>query len=426
MDAFTSFINNVSSVVWSLPLVALCLITGLYFTIALKFPQIRNFKDMTRLILHQEEGSDSGITPFQAFATTVGSRVGMGSVAGVATGIYFGGPGAVFWMWVLGLIGAASAMIETTLGQAYKRKINGEYIGGPALYIERGLGSHWFACAFALATILGPGILMPGLHANSLASTFQRAFGLPMIWGGLLLCLFLAIVTFGGVKRIGKFAEKAAPSMCLVYMLMAIGIMVIYYQNIPSTIGLIFSSAFGTNSVFGGIVGSAIIWGVKRGVYSTEAGQGSGAIVAAAAETSHPVKQGLVQALSVYIVAFVVCTSTAVILLLSNSFNVLGNDGGLLANYLPGSQYGVGWSQDILEATYGSFIGGKVFAIIISLFIFTSLIGYSYQAESNVSFLFHGKKWRSRFSERSSFSPLSLVLLSVRMRSGPWVIPAQG
>lgn len=181
--------------------------------------------------------------------------------------------------------------------------------------------------------------------------------------------------------------------MCLIYMLMAIGIVVIYYKNIPGVIGTIISSAFGQNAVYGGILGSAIAWGVKRGVYSTEAGQGSGAIVSAAAEVSHPAKQGLVQALSVYIVSFVVCTSTAVILLLSNSYNVLNETTGqMITEYLPGSQYGVGWTQDILESTYGSLLGGKLFAIIIVLFVFTSLIGYEYQAESNVNYLFKGKK----------------------------------
>lgn len=393
MELFNSVITKINSVVWSNVLVALCLLVGLYFTVRLKFPQIRLFKDMVRLLLKTDSGSSSGITPFQAFATTVGSRVGMGSVAGVATGIYFGGPGAVFWMWVLGILGAATALIESTLAQAYKTKINGEYFGGPAYYIEKGLKVKIYAVCFAAATILGPGILMPGLHANSIASTFQRSFGTGMVVGGVILCIFLTIVVFGGVKRIGKFAEKAAPIMCLIYMIMAIGIVILNYQNIPSAFGQIFTSAFGQNAVFGGIVGSAIVWGVKRGVYSTEAGLGSGAIVSAAAETSHPAKQGLVQALSVYIVAFIVCTSTAVILLLSNSYNVVNEaTGKMIVEYLPGSQYGVGWTQDILESSYGSFFGGKLFAVIIALFVFTSLIGYGYQVESNVNYLFKGSK----------------------------------
>lgn len=393
MEVFTRAITGINSVIWSNALVVFCLIAGILFTVWMKCPQIRLIKDMFRLLLGNGSESKNGITPFQAFATTVGSRVGMGSVAGVATGLYFGGPGAIFWMWMLGLLGAATACMESTLAQAYKIKINGEYIGGPAVFIERGLKIRPYAVLFAAATILGPGILMPGLHANSIASTFQRSFGLPMFAGGLILCVFLGIVVFGGVKRIGKFAEKAAPIMCLLYMLMAIGIVVIYFKNIPQVFADIFSSAFGMNAVFGGIVGSAISWGIKRGVYSTEAGQGSGAIVSAAADASHPAKQGLVQALSVYIVSFVVCTSTAIILMLSNSYNVIDQaTGKMIVEYLPGSQYGVGWTQDILEATYGNFIGGKVFAVIIAMFVFTSLIGYEYQSESNAVYLFKGNK----------------------------------
>lgn len=392
MDGFTKVMETINGLVWNNALVFLCLATGLYISFRLRFPQVRFLKEMVKLLLNQES-SESGITPFQAFATTVGSRVGMGSVAGVATGIYFGGPGAIFWLWVLGLLGAGTALAETALAQAYKDKVNGEYIGGPALFIEKGIKSKIYAIVFAVATILGPGILMPGLHANSVASTFQRAFGTSMIVGGLILSVFLAVVTFGGVKRIGIFAEKAAPFMCLVYMIMALGILVIYAKNIPSVLYDIFSSAFGQNAVFGGIAGSAIIWGVKRGVYSTEAGQGSGAIVSAAAESSHPIKQGLIQALSVYIVSFIVCTSTAIILLMSKSYNVIGSDGTtFLTEYLPGSPYGIGWTQDILESVYGTLIGGKLFAIIIVLFVFTSLIGYSYQAESNVNYLFKGSK----------------------------------
>lgn len=393
MGIFTDVITKVNSVVWSNALVVFCLAVGILYTVWLKFPQIRLIKDMFKLLLGEGGDSKNGITPFQAFATTVGSRVGMGSVAGVATGIYFGGPGAVFWMWVLGLLGAATACMESTLAQAYKTKITGEYIGGPAVFIERGLHIKPYAVIFAIATILGPGILMPGLHANSIANTFRRSFGTSMVAGGVILCVFLAAVVFGGVKRIGKFAEKAAPCMCLVYMIMAIGIVVIYVGRIPSVFGMIVSSAFGKNAVFGGIVGAAVVWGIKRGVYSTEAGQGSGAIVSAAAEVSHPAKQGLVQALSVYIVSFIVCTSTAIILLLSNSYNVINEaTGSMLVEYLPGSQYGVGWTQDILESTYGSLIGGKLFAIIIAMFVFTSLIGYEYQAESNTFYLFKGKK----------------------------------
>lgn len=393
MELFSNIISKTNTIVWSGVLVILCLAVGIYLSVRMKFPQIRLFREMVRLLLKADSQSEHGITPFQAFATTVGSRVGMGSVAGVAAGIYFGGPGAVFWMWALGLLGAATALMEATLAQAYKTKVNGEYIGGPSLFIERGLKVKAYAIVFSVVTIVGVGVMMPGLHANSIASTFQRSFGTSMITGGVILCVFLALVVFGGVKRIGKFAEKAAPFMCLVYMIMALGILVIHFNQVPAALGQIFTSAFGADALFGGIVGSAIAWGVKRGVYSTEAGLGSGAIVSAAAESSHPAKQGLIQALSVYIVSFIVCTSTAVILLVGKSYNVINEaTGEMIVEFLPGSEYGVGWTQDLLETAYGSLLGGKLFAIIIALFVFTSLIGYSYQVESNMAYLFKGNK----------------------------------
>ncbi len=389
----TDIINTINAIVWNNLLAVLCLLAGLFFSIMLGFPQIRHFREMVRLLMDQESKGKQGISSFQAFATTVGSRVGMGSVAGVATGIYFGGPGAIFWIWVLGILGSVSAFAESTLAQAYKNKVGSEYVGGPALYIEKGLKCRPYAYAFAFASILGPGILMPGLQVNSLASTFGSAFGVGKTAIGIALALLIGAVTFGGVKRIGSFAEKATPFMCGIYMLMAVGIMAIYWKNIPSVLYDIVSSAFGVNSVFGGIVGSAILWGVKRGVYSTEAGQGNGAILSGAAECTHPVKQGLIQALSVYIVAFIVCTSTAVILLLSNSYNVIGPDGtSFIVEHLPGKEYGVVWTQSILESTYGTFIGGKIFSLIIALFIFTSIVGYSYQSESNVNYLFGGSR----------------------------------
>lgn len=396
MEKAAAVVHLLNNLVWSNALVILCLGTGVYFTVILRVPQIRFLKNMTVLLLKSQETQINSITPFQAFAATVGARVGMGSVAGVAMAIFYGGPGSVFWMWVLGLLGAGTALVESTLAQAYKIKRNGELLGGPAFFIERGLNCRLYARLFALAAALGPGILMPGLHAYSVAGIMKRTFGIHMIVGGALLCILLALVIFGGIKRIGGFAEKAAPLMCTVYFLMALGIAVIYIQRLPFVFRQILLSAFGQDAVFGGIAGSALAWGIRRGVYSTEAGQGSGAIVSAAAKVSHPVKQGLVQALSVYIVSFVVITSTAIILLVSNSYNVIDTASGkMIAEYLPGKSYGAEWVQNILLRTYGSFWGGAVLTIVFALFVFTSLVSYEYQAESNVNFIFHGKKQAS-------------------------------
>lgn len=392
MAQITNIINGMNSVVWSMVLVVLCLGAGLYFSIRMKFPQVRLFKEMVCLLVKGEK-SEHGITPFQAFAATVGSRVGMGNIAGVATAIFFGGPGAVFWMWILAFIGAGSAFIESTLAQAYKVKgTNGEYMGGPAYYIEKGLKCKPYAVIFAIATILGPGILMPGLHINSIASVYQEAFGMNMVVVGAVFCIVLGLVVCGGIKRIGKIAEYMAPIMCVVYVLLAVGIIGLNITKVPGILATIVTSALGFNQLFGGIVGSAISWGVKRGVYSNEAGQGSGAIVSAAAECSHPAKQGLVQAFSIYIDTLIVCTASALIILLTGSYNTVGSDGvTAIVENIPGVEYGIRWAQTALNTAYGAW-AGKLLAIVIIMFVFTSLMGYYYQAESNVSYLFKKKK----------------------------------
>ena len=392
MEIFTDLMNNLNSVIWCMVLVILCLAAGLYFSLRMKFPQVRLFKDMVYLLVHGEK-SETGITPFQAFAATVGSRVGMGNIAGVATAIYFGGPGAVFWMWVIAFIGAGSAFVESSLAQAYKVKgKNGEYIGGPAYYIERGLKCKPYAVIFAIATILGPGILMPGLHINSIASTYEEAFGANMVLVGTIFCAVLALVVCGGIKRIASIAEYMAPVMCMIYVALAITVIVLNLGKVPGVLALIVSSAIGYHPVFGGIIGSAISWGVKRGIYSNEAGQGSGAIVSAAAECSHPAKQGLVQAFSVYIDTLIVCTSSALIILISGCYNTVGKDGETyLTEGIPGVEYGIRWAQNALGKTIGSW-AGKALAIIIIMFVFTSLMGYYYQAEANTRYLFKENK----------------------------------
>ncbi len=392
MDSFTNLMNSIDSIVWCMVLVVLCLGAGLYFSIRMKFPQVRLFKEMARLLVSGEK-SESGITPFQAFAATVGSRVGMGNIAGVATAIFFGGPGAVFWMWCIAFIGASSAFIESSLAQAYKVKgKDGEYMGGPAYFIERALHCKPYAIAFALVTILGPGMLMPGQHINSIASTFQEAFGINVIVVGAIFVIVLGLVVCGGIKRIGKVAEYMAPFMCVIYVVLAFGVIGVNITKVPAVFAMIIRSAFGVDAVYGAIIGSAISWGVKRGIYSNEAGQGSGAIVSAAAECSHPAKQGLVQAFSVYIDTLIVCTASALIILLTDTFNVVSADGTtMLTEHAPGVMYGIRWAQDALMKAYGSW-AGKLLAIVIIMFVFTSLMGYYYQAEANMRYLFKENK----------------------------------
>lgn len=336
--------------------------------------------------------SEIGISPFQAFAATVGSRVGMGNIAGVATAIFFGGPGAVFWMWCIAFIGASSAFMESSLAQAYKIKgKDGEFVGGPAYYIERGLKCKPYAMLFAFAAFLGPGLLLPGVQINSLVSVYEEAFGVNKILVGVICCLILAFVVCGGIKRIGQIAEFLAPVMCLIYIVLAVGIIVLNITKVPGALKMIVTSALGLEPLFAGILGSAISWGVKRGIYSNEAGMGCGAIVSAAAECSHPAKQGLVQAFSVYVDTLGVCTATALIIILSGTYNVSAADGSLLVSNVPKLEYGIRWTQHALVTSYSEW-AGKLLAIIIVLFVFTSLMGYCYQAESNVRYLTKNNK----------------------------------
>lgn len=390
---FDKIINTINSIIWSTPLVILCMGAGIFLSVYLKFPQFRHFKKMLKLTFTHEK-SDSGISPFQAFAATVGSRVGMGNIAGVATAIFMGGPGAIFWMWVIALLGAASAFVESTLGQAYKTKLkgSGEFVGGPAYYIEHGLKSKAFAIAFAVATIIGPGMTMPGIQSNSIVQVFNSAFGIPDMVVMIILTVLTGLVVCGGVKRIGKVAEFLAPFMCVIYILMCIIVMVLRYNQIPAAFALIFKSAFGQEQAFSGIIGSMIAWGIKRGVYSNEAGQGSGAIVSSATETSHPVKQGLVQIFSVYVDTLLVCTASALIILLSGYYNVQGADGSLIVNQAGNVEYGILYVQNGLNSVLPGDWSSKIFAVATVLFVFTSLIGYYYEAEGNVNYIGKGNK----------------------------------
>lgn len=391
MEKFSMFVNQMDAIVWSMVLVVLCLGVGLYLSLRLKFPQIRLVKEMVKLLTSKED-SESGITPFQAFATTVGARVGMGNIAGVASAIFYGGPGSVFWMWMIAVIGAASAFVESALAQAYKVKSpDGEFTGGPAYYIEKGLKCKPYAVVFAVVAFLGPGFLMPGVQINSLVTVFEEAFSVNKILVGAICCIVLGIVVYGSIKRIAHIAEMLAPAMCAIYILAALIIVGLNITKLPGILLMIVQSAFGVHAVLGGILGSAVSWGVKRGIYSNEAGMGCGAIVSAAAECSHPVKQGLIQSFSIYVDTLFIGTSTALIVLLTGTFDVTDGAGNLLMSQTGGIEAGIKWTQHALMSTFGSW-SGKALAIIIVLFVFTSMTGYCYQAEANIRYLTHNSK----------------------------------
>jgi AGCS family alanine or glycine:cation symporter len=385
-------INEINNLVWSNALIILCLGVGIYFSVVTKFLQVRYFKEMIKL-LFDGKSSDKGVSSFQAFAIAISGRIGTGNIAGVATAIAMGGPGAVFWMWVIAFLGSASAFIEATLGQVYKQVNNGEYRGGPSYYIEKGLGVKWYAILFAVATVISTALLLPGVQSNSIALSVENAFQIPVAYTGAGVVLLLALIIFGGVKRIGKVAEVVVPFMAGGYIIMALIIIALNINSVPAVFGLIFRSAFDIEPAFAGVFGLAVAWGVKRGIYSNEAGQGTAPHAAAAAEVSHPAKQGLVQAFSVYVDTLFVCTATALMILFTGKYNVINPDGGFIVENIPGAKIGAEYTQLAIASHFPS-LGAGFIAVALLFFAFTTIMAHYYIAETNLSYLDKsGNKW---------------------------------
>lgn len=389
-------VNKISGLMWWPALVCILLGAGLFFSILTRFVQVRMFGEMWRLLFSSKE-SDRGISSFQALAVSLSGRVGTGNIAGVAAAIGIGGPGAVFWMWIVAFLGASTAYVESALGQIYKEEDEGQFRGGPAYYFEKALGQKWYAWVFAVSTIIAVGLLLPTVQSNAIGAAVELAFGgetvLTTSLGSVsytklatasFVVTALAIIIFGGVKRIAHFTQIVVPIMALGYVMMAVGIVVYHAAELPGVIALIFSDAF---SPMAGL-GAAIGWGVKRGVYSNEAGQGSGPHAASAAEVQHPAQQGLVQAFSVYIDTLFVCSATAFMILITNQYYVADLDaavsGGVLLTDIQANS--PAFTQLALESVLGGF--GRFFvAIALFFFAFTTLLAYYYIAETNVAYI---------------------------------------
>ena len=411
-----NIVNAVNNVVWSNWLVYLCLGAGIYFSLRTKFSQIRNLKEMVHLLFAGEK-SEEGISSFQGFCTALAGRIGTGNIAGVATAIAWGGPGALFWMWAIAFLGAGSAFAESTLGQLYKEKHDGQYCGGPAYYIEKGFGKKGWAKAygmlFAIVTVISIGVLLPGVQSNSIAAAVNNAFGVNVTITGVALVILVGVVIFGGIKRIGSAAEFIVPFMGGAYILMAVIIIIVNIGYLPHVIALIFKSAFGAEATFGGIIGSTIAWGVKRGVYSNEAGQGTGPQASSAAEVSHPAKQGFVQAFSVYVDTLFVCSATGFMILMTDNYTTFNADGSVLYN--AGTAYtvdqiGPAYTQGAVNTLINGF-GAAFVAIALFFFAFTTLMAYYYIAEVNLTYLV--KKFTGGKSSKLSINCLRIVLLGM-------------
>ncbi len=415
MEYLEKFVSGANAIIWSDVLIFFLMAVGTYFSIRMRFFQVRMIGEMVRLLIGGKRSSE-GISSFQALAVSLSGRVGTGNIAGVATAIFIGGPGAVFWMWLVAFLGASSAFIESTLAQIYKRNEKGQYRGGPAYYIEQGFGNKKagkiYAAVFACATIVATGLLLPSVQSNSIAAAVNNAFSIDHTWTAIVLVLMLGLIIFGGIKTIARVAEYVVPFMAIGYVLIALVVAIINYKQLPDVFGLIFSSAFGLNATFGGLIGSTISMGVKRGVFSNEAGQGTGPHPAAAAEVSHPANQGLVQAFSVYIDTLFVCSATAFIILSTGMYNVKGPGDDLIINngvyyvqdgvkHFDGSaiytQAAVDKAfsgRDEFDPTYNG-VGSFTVAVALFFFAFTTLMAYYYIAETNVAYLTQkgGQRW---------------------------------
>ena len=383
-------IQTISGYVWSPPLVAICLLAGLYFSIGTRFVQVRRLREMAKLLFSTDHSQKTGITSFQAFSMALSGRVGTGNIVGVATAIGYGGPGAIVWMWIIAFLGAGSAFSEATLSQMYKEEHKGQFRGGPAYYIEKGLKSKWLAVVLAVCAVLAAGFFMPPVQSNGIAMSFANTFHInPAIVGGAVAIL-IGLVVMGGVNRIANVAQIVAPFMAVLYVLLAIIVLICNAKVVPSVFMDMIRSAFGMNQALGGILGATIAWGVKRGIYSNEAGQGTGAIVAGAAKVSHPVKQGLVQAFSVYIDTLLVCTATAVMILACKTYNVFDASGNILIA-AKGVKLGapdVSYTTAALATLLGKHAGGVIVSIALFFFAFTTIMAYYYYAETNLVYLF--------------------------------------
>ena len=376
IEKLNIIINVFNDFLWTYVLIAPLVLLGLYFTFKTKFVQFKYIKEMFRLLTDsssskKEKGS---VSSFQAFCISTASRVGTGNLAGIAIAIAVGGPGAIFWMWLIAIIGSASSFVESTLAQIYKQSDGkGAYIGGPAYYMEKALNMKWMGVIFSILITICFGLVFNSVQSNTIALALNEAFGTNKSIVGVILTILTLIIIFGGVHRVAKVSEIVVPIMAIAYILVAVFVVVTNITKLPEVIALIFKSAFGFKQAIGGGIGSAVLIGVKRGLFSNEAGMGSAPNAAATAKTSHPAKQGLIQTLGVFTDTLVICSCTAFIILLSDVD---------LSSGLTGIQL----TQNALSSQIGNF--GSIFvAICVLLFAFTSIVGNYYYGEANIEFL---------------------------------------
>ncbi len=392
-------ITEINDFLWTYILIAVLVGCGLWFTWRTRFVQFRMLKEMIRLLGDSsvKHPGHKHISSFQAFAVSVATRVGTGNLAGVATAIAIGGPGAVFWMWIIALIGSATAFVESTLAQLFKLRHKDSFIGGPAYYIQKGMHNRWMSALFAILITITFGLSYNSIQSNTICQAMNEAFGWNQVLTGIVLVMMSLAIVFGGIQRIAKVSSVIVPVMAIGYFILAFVIVLMNIHLMPHVFKVIISNAFGLEQITGGGLGATMMNGIKRGLFSNEAGEGSAPNVAATASVSHPVKQGLIQALGVFTDTLLVCSCTAFIILIS----------GL---YSHPELNGIALTQSALQSEIGS--SGPIFiAIAIFLFAFSSIIGNYYYGEANIRFLF-GRK------EENNNGKLKSILFIYRLCSG--------
>jgi AGCS family alanine or glycine:cation symporter len=381
METFTSGLNLVNDILWSYILIVMLIGCAIWFTIKSKFVQFRMMKEMISVLgdsTNKQEGREHHISSFQAFMVSLASRIGTGNLAGVATAITIGGPGAVFWMWIVALLGSSSAFIESTLAQLYKVHGKDSFVGGPAYYMKKGLKQPWMGILFAILIIFTFSFAFNSVQSNTICAAFEQAFQVDNRTMGIILTGLSLAIFFGGIQRIAKVSSIIVPVMAAGYIILAIAIIAMNIHHIPYVLKTIVTHAFGWEQAIGGGIGVAIMQGVKRGLFSNEAGMGSAPNVAATADVSHPVKQGLIQALGVFTDTLIICSCTAFIILFSGV-------------PLSGEANGVQLTQLALDSQIGSW-GSIYVAIAILFFAYSSIIGNYYYGEANIRYITNNKK----------------------------------
>ena len=375
------WIASINDLLWTYILIIMLLGCAIWFTIRTRFVQFHMLKEMIRLLgesTSKSQGNEHHVSSFQAFAISLASRVGTGNLAGVATAISIGGPGSVFWMWIIALLGASSAFVESTLAQLYKVRGKDSFIGGPAYYMKKGLKQPWMGIVFAILIIFTFAFSFNTVQSNTICAAFEQAFQMDNTIMGIILTSLTVLIIFGGIQRIAKVSSIIVPLMALGYILLAFTIVLLNITRLPEVIEIIIANAFGWEQALGGGIGIALIQGIKRGLFSNEAGMGSAPNVAATADVSHPVKQGLIQTLGVFTDTLIICTCTAFIILFSGM-------------YTNGETNGIQLTQMALDNEIGS--GGTFFvAIAILFFAFSSIIGNYFYGEANLRYITENKR----------------------------------